>query len=367
MRDSDLIYILALQNVPKIGDIIAKKLIHHCGSAEAVLKEKQQNLLKIEGIGLSTISDLSNKQHLEAAAAELAFIRSEAIKCHYFRSENYPDRLKHCIDGPILLFEAGKIDLKNKHVISIVGSRKVTANGLAFCEKLVEDLAVFDPVIVSGFAYGTDITAQRAAINHGLQTIACLAHGLNQIYPKSHKKYMLDVEKHGGFFSDFWSTAKFDRNNFLKRNRLIAGISEATIVIESAEKGGSLVTADIANSYNRDVFAVPGRPTDSLSVGCNNLIKQQKAHIITTALDIPYMLNWQLDKPKQPAIQKQLFLSLNEQETEVYNYLLKQEKQTLDLIALACHRPTYRIASVLLTLELKGLIRPLPGKCFELI
>lgn len=367
MNNNELLYALALQHVAKIGDITAKKLIAHCGSSEAVFKEKKQNLLKIDGIGSILISDLFTSNHLEAAEKELQFIKDENIVCHYFADEAYPEKLKHCIDSPIVLFQAGNVNVNKQRVISIVGARKVTTNGIAFCEKLVEQLAVFNPVIVSGFAYGTDITAQKAAIKHKLQTIGCLAHGLNQMYPKTHKKYVAEVEKNGGFFTDFWSSATFDRNNFLKRNRIIAGISQATIVIESAEKGGSLVTADIANSYNRDVFAVPGRVTDSQSVGCNNLIKHQKAHMLSNPLDIPYILNWELEENQKPVIQKQLFVELDDQEKVIYNYLKETEKESLDVIAIQCNLPTFKVAGLLLSMELKGVVRPLPGKLFEVL
>ncbi|WP_299883790.1 DNA-processing protein DprA [uncultured Lacinutrix sp.] len=367
MTENELLYTLALQNVPKIGDVTAKKLIAHCGSAEAVLKEKKQNLLKIDGIGYITVSDLFASNHLEAAEAELRFIKTEGIKTHYFNSETYPERLKQCIDSPILLFESGHINLNKKHIISIVGARKITTSGIAFCEKLVEELAIYNPIIISGFAYGTDITAHKAALQNKLQTVACLAHGLNQIYPKVHKKHVAEVENNGGFYTDFWSSDPFNRNNFLKRNRIIAGISEATIVIESAEKGGSLVTADIANSYNRDVFAVPGRTTDSQSVGCNNLIKQQKAHLLSTPLDVPYLLNWQLESEQRPLVQKQLFVELDENEKMIYNYLKANSKQLLDVIALECNMPTYKLAGLLLNMELKGVVKPLPGKLFEVI
>ncbi|MFD1062518.1 DNA-processing protein DprA [Winogradskyella litorisediminis] len=367
MTEDQLIKTLALQHVPKIGGTTAKKLIAHCGSAEAVFKEKKSNLLKIDGIGTLTIEGLHDKIHFEEAEKELTFIKANNIKYSYFLGEKYPERLKHCIDGPLILFEAGNINLKNKHIISIVGARKITTRGITFCEKLVEELAPYNPVIVSGFAYGTDITAHKAAIKNNLQTIGCLAHGLNQIYPKVHKKYMADVEKHGGFYTDFWSTDTFDRKNFLKRNRIIAGLSEATIVIESAEKGGSLVTADIANSYNRDVFAVPGRVTDSQSVGCNNLIKANQAHLLSTPLDVPYILGWELEDEVKPAVQKQLFVELEPDEKVVYNFLKDNNKELLDVIALNCNMPTYKLASVLLNMELKGVVRPLPGKLFEIV
>ena len=372
MTENELLYALALQHVPNIGDILAKRLIVHCGSAEAVLKEKKQKLLKISGIGQVTLSDLFKSDHLKAAENELRFIKDNAIKATYFEEKHYPSRLKHCIDAPILLFETGNIELENRPIISIVGTRKITVNGIAFCEKLIETLKPYNPIIVSGFAYGTDITAHKAAIKNGLQTIGCLAHGLNQIYPKTHKRYVADVENNGGFYTDFWSSDPFDRNNFLKRNRIIAGLSEATIVIESAEKGGSLVTADIANSYNREVFAVPGRTTDSQSAGCNNLIKYQKAHMLTTPIDVPYILNWKLEGDStgsitKPTIQKQLFVELNEDEKTIYNYLKTNEKQLLDTIALDCGIPIFKVSSTLLNMELKGVIRPLPGKLFEVI
>ena len=366
MTEQQLIYALALQHVPKIGSTTAKKLINHCGSAEAVFKEKKAKLLKIDGIGSITIEGLFDNIHLEEAENELRFIKDNNILTHYFTDDTYPEKLKHCIDGPIVLFQSGCVNIKQQPIISIVGARKITTNGIAFCEKLVEALAPYNPIIVSGFAYGTDITAQKAALKHNLQTIGCLAHGLNQIYPKVHKKYVADIEKHGGFFTDFWSTDAFDRNNFLKRNRIIAGLSEATIVIESAAKGGSLVTADIANSYNREVFAVPGRTTDSQSVGCNNLIKFQKAHLLSQPLDVPYLLNWQLESEQKPAVQKQLFVELDSDEKAIYNYLKANDKQLLDVIAIDCNIPSYKLAGILLNMELKGVVRPLPGKLFEL-
>ncbi len=366
MDDSELLSVLALQNAPNLGDSSAKKLIRHFGSAEGIFKEKRTSLLKIDGIGKIRLEGLFDSERLKAAEEELKFIKQNKINHHYFLDPSYPEKLKHCEDGPILLFSRGNISLNNRRILSIVGTRKITSSGIAFCEKLIEDLEAFNPVIVSGFAYGVDITAQRAAVKNGLQTIGCLAHGLNQIYPKTHARYISQIEENGGFFTDFWSTDAFDRNNFLKRNRIIAGLSEATVVIESADRGGSLVTADIANSYDREIFAVPGRPSDVQSAGCLNLIKSQKAHVLTSVADLVYILNWELNSDGKE-IQKQLFIDLESQEQLVYDFLQGKGKQQLDHIALNCKIPTFKAAGILLEMELKGAIRPLPGKLFEVI
>lgn len=285
------------------------------------------------------------------AREELCFIEAE--------------KLKHCLDGPILFFQKGNIDLENKKIISIVGTRKITTYGISFCKKLVKDLAPLNPVIISGFAYGIDICAHKSAIENGLQNIACLAHGMNKIYPKAHQKYMSKVSQNGEFISEFWSSDVFNRNNFLKRNRIIAGMSQATIVIESAAKGGSLVTADIANSYSRDVFAVPGRATDTQSQGCNMLIKTHQANILTSAADLVYQLGWDLDQIKKPRPTPEVFSSLDEQEKIIFEFLKDKDKALLDAIAIGCEIPTYKAAQVLLKLEMKALVRPLPGKLFQ--
>lgn len=367
MTIEKLLALLTLKKVPNLGDSSIKKLIREVGDPEAVLAEKTNTLLKIDGIGKIKVKDLHNPEHRKAAENELQFIQENNISYSIYDQEGYPERLKHCMDGPVVLFSSGNIDLEHRKIISIVGTRQVTKYGIQFCEELIETLAPINPVIVSGFAYGVDITAQRAAVQHNLQTVGCLAHGLNQIYPKAHKKYVAQIEENGGFFTDFWSTDTFDRKNFLGRNRIIAGLSEATVVIESADKGGSLVTAEIANSYNRDVFAVPGRAHDALSKGCNMLIKTQRAHMLTSAADLIYMLNWELKDKEQPVVQKKLFVELDEQEKKVYDFLTRNGKELLDVIALQCQIPTFKAASVLLNMELKGVIKPLPGKLFEVI
>jgi DNA processing protein len=368
MTDQELLHLLALQKVDGVGDIVAKKLLVNCGSAEEVFKSKSSKLAAIDGIGTVLLKNLKDKSIFEKAEKELKFIQENNINYAYFQDENYPEKLKHCIDSPILIFSAGNININKKRIISIVGTRQITSYGTEFCKKLIADLAPLDPIIISGFAYGVDIVAHQAAMEYGLQTIGVLAHGLNQIYPKTHKKYMAKMEENGGFITEFWSNTDPFRENFIARNRIVAGMSEATIVIESAEKGGSLITATMANDYNRDVFAVPGRISDKYSQGCNNLIKTQKANLLTSAADLVYILNWDIeDEAKAKTVQKQMFVELEYNEQKIYDYLIKNGKQLLDIIAIETDFPTYKISGILLNMELKGVIRPLPGKLFEAI
>src|SRR5690606_32474899 len=252
---------------------------------------------------------------------EIAFIEKENIKAYFFENDDYPEKLKHCSDAPIVLFSTGKFDLNNRKVLSVVGTRQITSYGTNFCKKLIKDLTEIDPIIVSGFALCTDICAHLSALENGLQTVGVLAHGFDRIYPPSHKKYVRQIEESGGFLTEFWSGSVPDKENFVKRNRIVAGISDATIVIESANRGGSLITDNLANDYSREVFAVPGKTTDKYSEGCNHLIKTQRANLLTSVDDILYMLNWDSKPKKEKAVQKQLFLDLNADEQKIYDYL----------------------------------------------
>lgn len=368
LKKEKLLAVLRLQKTKSVGDILAKKLIVATGSVEQIFHEKSSNLLKINGIGTHIIHQLLDKKNENLARQELDYIVKNNIQYSYFLDNEYPTNLQHCIDAPILIFKDGNISLTNERIVSIVGTRNITSYGRDFCKELIQDLKEYNPIIVSGFAYGVDICAHKEAIKNELQTIAVLAHGFEEIYPKTHKKYIHQLNENGGFITEFWHDETPLRENFLKRNRIVAGISQATIIIESAEKGGSLVTADIANSYNRDVFAVAGRTTDLFSMGCNNLIKNNKAALLTSADDIAKMLNWdteqlKISKPKQV----QLFVELKEEEQKIYDYLCKNRKQILDVIALDCAIPIYKLAPLLLQLEMKGVVKPLPGKLFEAV
>ncbi len=368
LEKEKLLAVLRLQKTKTVGDILAKKLIAATGDVAQIFEEKTANLLKINGIGTLATKGLFDKETKKLAENEFEYIIKNNIATSYFLEDAYPKNLQQCIDAPILLFKDGNIDLHNDRIISIVGTRNMTSYGRDFCVELIQDLKEYNPIIVSGFAYGVDICAHKEALKNELQTIAILAHGFDQIYPKVHKRYINSVNENGGFITEFWHNESPLRENFLKRNRIVAGISQATIIIESADKGGSLVTADIANSYSRDVFAVPGRTSDLFSKGCNQLVKMNKAALLTSAEDIAKMLNWDLSqgkhsKPKQ----HQLFIELSDVEQKTYDYLLKNGKQTIDVISLKCAIPIYKLAPMLLQLEMKGVLKPLPGKMFEVV
>jgi len=367
LKNEELLYILALLNTEGVGDVMAKKLIAHFGSASTIFSQKKGTLLKISGIGNSIISALKDKNNFSRAEQEIKFINENNINYSYFQDDDYPIYLNHCFDAPVLFFQKGNINLQNQRIISIVGTRQMTNYGKSVLEELFKGIKEYNPVIVSGLAYGVDIYAHKLALKYNLQTVAVLAHGLDRIYPAVHKKHAAELIENGGLITDFWSKTNPDRENFVKRNRIVAGLSQATIVIESAEKGGSLITADIANSYNRDVFAIPGRITDAFSRGCNQLIKTNRAAVLTSVRDLAYILNWEKEDKTKKTIQKQLFIELSSSEKEVYNYLLKEGKQQLDIIALHCNLPTFKAATLLLNLELKGVIKPLPGKLFEAV
>ncbi len=366
MDEKELFYLLVLQKARNIGTITAKKLIVHSGGVIPVFERSKSELQKISGIGTFALHYLHDKATFTEAEKELRYIQDKKIRYTSFFMDDYPKNLNNCVDAPLMMFYDGTIHFEKQPVISIVGTRNMTNYGRDFVEKFMEDVKVYNPVIVSGFAYGVDITAHKAAINQHLQTIGILAHGLDNIYPKKHKKYVHKVLENGGFYTEYWHDVLPIREYFLQRNRIIAGISDATIIVESARKGGSLVTANIANSYNRDVFAVPGRITDTFSKGCNNLIRTNQAALLHHAKDLAYMLNWEKKEPKK-VIQPELFVNLTGDARTVYDFLQQNGRTLLDSISIGCKIPVYKLSGVLLDLELQGLVRPLPGKTFEAI
>jgi DNA processing protein len=300
------------------------------------------------------------------AEEEIRFMQKHGITPVFYLDAAYPKRLSHCEDSPVMLYMKGETDLNQEKVISIVGTREATDYGRELCEKLVADLALFNPLIVSGLAYGIDIYAHRAALENNLHTVGVFAHGLDKVYPAVHKSTAEKMMRQGALLTDFTSGTKPDRENFPRRNRIVAGIADATIVIESKRDGGSLITADIANSYNRDVFAFPGRVGDPTSEGCNNIIKQNKAALIQSAADLIYIMGWEALKPKNVPVQKQLFLELKPDEETLVNVLKEKNAINIDDICHSAKMPMSKVSSLLLTLEFSGIVRSLPGKMYKL-
>ena len=366
--DTDaLYYLLALQKVKNIGDISAKKLLRHFGSAKAVFEAAKRNDITVQDIGSVMIKSLKQFNDWQRVSDEIKYIEQNRLKVVSIFDEAYPYRLQHAPDGPILFFYQGNADLNHSRMISIVGTRNMTSYGKRMVAELIEGLADYNPLIVSGLAYGVDIEAHLQALKHNLPTIAVLGHGFQRIYPAIHQKVARQMLDNGGLISEFWHTDPVDRNNFLKRNRIVAGMAEAVIIIESGVKGGALVTADIANSYNRDVFAIPGRTTDTFSKGCNNLIKQNKAALITDAQDIIKMLQWTEDKIKPANPQLNLFVDLNDDEQLIFDLLQAEAKMSLDEMSLKLEMPVSKMAQILLQMELNNIVTSLPGKFFELL
>ena len=360
--NSDKIHQIALTLVPKVGDVAAKKLIAYCGGAEAVFKESKKSLLLIPGIGPAIASSIVSQDLLSAAEFEIKFMEQNDIKPIYFMDQDYSFRLKQCGDAPIMLYIKGGVNLNTKKVISVVGTRRATEYGKQMTEKIIEGLSEFnDIVVVSGLAYGIDIATHKACLKYNVPTIAVLAHGLDRVYPQLHTQVATEMLNQGALLSDFMSGTKPDRENFPKRNRIIAGLSDATLVVEARKKGGALITADIANSYSRDLFAVPGRVGDDNSEGCNNLIRRNQAALIQSSSDICYLMRWDKDSEQNSSQQVSLFIDLNKDEQEILGILSSKDKLTLDLIGFQAKLSIPKIMQILLQLELKGLVRALPG------
>lgn len=368
MNNDAILYNLAICFLKDIGPILAKNIIAYAGSSENLFSLKQKELEKIPGIGRSIAKKIVAQSPLKRAEEELKFIERYKIQPHFFLDENYPHRLKHCEDGPLMLFSKGIADLNHPKMLAIVGTRKISDYGIAVCEKIITEFAErnHDVCIVSGLAYGVDICAHKAALLNSLQTIAVLGHGLDRIYPHLHTSTAKKITGAGALLSEFPSGTNPDRHNFVQRNRIIAGISDATLVIESAEKGGALITADLANSYNRDVFAIPGRTNDNYSSGCNNLIKSNRAALVENVKDIEYLLGW--DKPeeiKKPR-QKEIFNQLGEDEKKIVEFLDKEGKTGINMLSLKTKLSISKLNPLLLQMEFKGLIRNLPGNVYDL-
>jgi len=367
MFSNSLKYYIAIELIPNVGSITAKKLIANCGGIEAVFTEKKSALSKIFGIGeILAQSILSYRDEaLKIAEKEIVFIEKNNIKPFVYTEKDYPKRLHACDDSPVVFFSKGDVDFNAPKILSVVGTRKATDYGTELCKKIITDLSVnHKPVIVSGLAYGIDVCAHKAALQNNLKTIAVMGTGLNTIYPAQHRNIASMIIQQGAVISDFTSQASLDRSNFLSRNRIIAGLADATIIVESGKKGGALVTADIAASYNRDVLTFPARVGDEFSAGCNWLIKTNKAALIEDIKDIEYALGW-TSKSQEPK-QLPLFDNLGEQELLIINHLKNTNIDTIDNISHELQIAMAQLSATLLALEFGGYVKSLPGKSYTL-
>jgi len=361
-------YKIAFSFLNGLGTKNARKVIAYTGGLEGFFKEKKQNLLKIPGIGKSHIQKLDRDAALREADEELKFIEANAIKLSFYLDENFPQRLLNCPDSPTTLYYKGDIDFNASRILSVVGTRNATDYGKDHCEKLIKALASHaeKTIIVSGLAYGIDICAHKAAMKYNLPTIAVVGHGFHMMYPAQHRKYAEEIIHSGGIITEFTSQSKLDPRHFVRRNRIIAGMSDATLVMESANKGGSLTTAEIANSYNRDVFAFPGRVGDTFSSGCNHLIKTNQAHLIESVSDLEYILGWDNQVEKNGAVQTKMFTELSSDEELLIGLLSEVGKLGIDMLSVKSKLPMSRVSSLLLKMEFEGHIRALPGKIYSL-
>lgn len=367
MNQTDL-FKIGLSLMSNVGPITCRKLVSYIGSPEGVFLEKKQLLKKVPGIGEALINKIDREAALKRAHDELEYINKEGHNWLFYLDSHYPERLKECEDAPVVLFYKGKNVFNASKIISIVGTRKSTDAGHANCEKFVNELSEMIPgvVIVSGFAYGVDICAHKASLNAGNNTVAVLGNGIDVVYPSIHGKYVANVEQNGAFVSEFACLKKPDPGNFVSRNRIIAGLSDATLIVESGIKGGALITAEMANSYNRDVFAFPGRIGDSNSAGCNNLIKQNKAALIESAGDMVKFLSWDIELKRKP-IQHSLFVELDDVEQQLLDVLKKNSVIELDRLAREVNLPVSKVSATLLNMEFKGVVKALPGKSFKAV
>lgn len=363
----ELFYKIALSLVPGIGGVLARNLIAFTGSAKQVFSESFNSLVKIPGIGEVNARRLKSNGNFEKAENELNFINKYNIDVNFYTDINYPRRLKPCIDAPIVLYSKGKLNLNEQRVVSIVGTRKATEYGKLICEQLIQSFSErnYKILVVSGLAYGIDIHAHKAALKNNIPTAGVVGHGLDKIYPSLHTDTARKMLDNGGLVTDFPSGTKIDPPNFIRRNRIVAGLADATIVIESAEKGGALITAELASSYNRDVFAFPGRVDDSFSRGCNQLIRLNGASLIQGIDDLEYFMGWETSRG-QKTVQSSLFVDLTKEEEQVVELLRTEGELFIDQISSDLKVPGSKISALLLNMEFKNLITALPGKIYRL-
>ncbi|MES2514379.1 MAG: DNA-processing protein DprA [Bacteroidota bacterium] len=366
MGSVDLTYQIGLTLLDGVGDVLAKNLLAYCGSAEQVFKTGKTQLEKIPGIGSITANAIHQSKILARAEQEVEFINDNKIQALFFTDKNFPQRLRNCNDSPVMLYYKGNADLNTDKIVAVVGTRTPSMYGKQTTEKFISELTDSGCLVVSGLAYGIDITAHKTSLDVGLPTIGVLAHGLDRIYPSVHSNYAERMIAQGGLLTEFMSETNPDKENFPKRNRIVAGMCDALVVVESKRGGGSLITATIANSYNKDIFAFPGRAGEILSEGCNGLIKSNRANLIESSADLMYIMNWNQGDKKKAKSQIPLLLNLSDEEQSIIKAFDNKNQLHVDEICYATNFPISKTSGHLLQLEFSNVIKSLPGKIYQI-
>jgi DNA processing protein len=364
---SDLwLYQIALSKIPSVGGVIARTLVSYCGGCKEVFTQRKRQLLKIPGVGERLVQHIQNPEVLRLAEAELVRVMQKEITCIFYLDDTYPQRLRHYPQSPIILYGLGNMNLNPERVVAIVGTRQPSSYGKSKCEQIVADLAAYNPLIISGLAYGVDITAHRAALHHQLSTIGVMGSGFGHLYPGTHRHVANQMMDAGGLLTEFGYDIGPDRENFPARNRIVAGLADAILVIESARNGGSMITVEYADAFHKDIFALPGRAGDPCSVGCNHLIKTQRAHLVESGEDIAALLRWTTTSTEK-VVQRRLFADLTEPEQLLMTCMTEGGEMHIDAIASKAKMQQSELASVLLSLEFKGVVKALPGKRYLVV
>lgn len=365
MNQTEIFYTLSLLQIPGIGSLLARKLMERFGGAEAVFKAGKPKLATTPGIGTLLANTILKSNPFPTAEKELKLVDKHGLKLLHYQEEDFPMRLRQCADHPLILFGKGELPVNANRIVAIVGTRSATDYGRRLTEELVRGLTALNVMVLSGLAYGIDVHAHRMALQMDLPTVGVLGHGLGRIYPASHRQIAEKMIEKGGLLTEFLYDIAPDKENFPKRNRIVAGMIDAVVVIEAATNGGALITASLANDYNRDVFAYPGKVHDKYSEGCHKLVRSNRAALITSAEDFCEAMGWGVPIPMSSSRQGLLFPELEIDEQLVYDLLKTQQQMGIDHLSMQTLLSTSKLSNVLLGLEFKNMIRALPGKQYQ--
>jgi len=359
------LYKIGITRIPRIGPITIKSLVAYCGGVQSIFYASAKTLLSVPGVNQAAVRAILDHRDeaLRRAERELQLLEGTETRLFFYLDEHYPGRLRHQLDAPIMLYQRGPAPLDYGRGVAIIGTRKPSNQGISLCERLVDELQQYRVTVLSGLAYGIDISAHKQCLQSGISTIAVLAHGFDQIYPAVHRPIAQEIAATGALLTEYPAHVRAEKEFFPLRNRIVAGLCDALIVVETGKRGGSMITAKLANEYNKDVFAFPGRITDAKSAGCNILIKSHQASLLEGAQDLAYIMGWKAEDNREGQ-QQQLFVELSAEEKVIVDLLRHDTGISVDRLAHLSEKSNSELAALLLSLECKGKVRSLPGNRF---